>query len=134
MTQPMPRQQVLVQQFHEAFGMRVETEPTLVPREEWELRHRMIAEELEEYRLACEAGDIVEIADALGDILYLANGGNVIHGINGGPVFEGIQDSNMSKLGEDGKPILREDGKALKGPNYFRPNIAQILAEQEPIA
>jgi predicted HAD superfamily Cof-like phosphohydrolase len=93
------------------------------------LRHRLMAEENDEYLEAAEAGDMVEIADALGDQLYILCGTILTHGMQNviEDVFKEIQASNMSKLGEDGLPILREDGKVLKGPNYFRPDIAKVL-------
>ena len=88
-----------------------------------------IEKENEEYLEAAKNNDIVEVADALGDMLYILCGTIIEHGMQHKieTVFEEIQRSNMSKLGEDGKPIFREDGKVLKGPNYFKPNIKQIL-------
>ena len=95
------------------------------------LRNNLMAEENKEYLEACLAGDTVEIADALGDMLYILLGTMLEHGmqdyIDG--VFGEIHRSNMSKMGEDGKPVRRQDGKILKGPNYFRPNIAKIIKE-----
>ena len=87
-------------------------------------------EENEEYLEAAQAGDMVEVADALGDQLYILLGTILKHGMQDKieEVFNEIQRSNMSKLGEDGKPIYREDGKVLKGPNYFKPNIDKILS------
>ena len=78
---------------------------------------------------ACKDGDLVEIADALGDMMYILCGTILSHGLQYKieEIFEEIQSSNMSKLGEDGKPIYREDGKILKGPSYFKPNILKIL-------
>lgn len=86
-------------------------------------------EENDEYLKACVAGDKVEIADALGDQLYILLGTMLVHGMQDKieEVFDEIHQSNMSKLGEDGKPIYREDGKVLKGPNYFKPDIRKIL-------
>lgn len=120
-----------VQEFHEKFGAPVALEPTLIPKERAILRIRLIQEELQEYADAVDSGDLVEIADALGDLLVVVFGTAVEHGINMGPVFSHIMESNMSKLGEDGKPILREDGKILKGPGYFAPDIAPILKRME---
>ncbi len=95
------------------------------------LRHRLMQEENDEYLEACWSGDITGIADALGDQLYILCGTILKHGLQDKivEVFDEIQRSNMSKLGEDGKPIFREDGKILKGPNYFRPNIKSIIEE-----
>jgi predicted HAD superfamily Cof-like phosphohydrolase len=86
-------------------------------------------EENEEYLEAVKNNDIVEVADALGDMLYILCGTILTHGMQNKitEVFEEIQRSNMSKLGQDGNPIYREDGKVMKGPNYFKPNIKAIL-------
>jgi len=88
-----------------------------------------MAEENSEYLEAANNGDLVEVADALGDMLYILCGTIIEHGLQDKieDVFNEIQRSNMSKLGEDGQPIFREDGKVLKGPNYFKPNISKIL-------
>lgn len=88
-----------------------------------------MAEENEEYLEAALAGDAVEVADALGDMMYILCGTILSHGMQHiiEEIFEEIQASNMSKLGADGKPIYREDGKVMKGPNYFKPNIGAIL-------
>lgn len=93
------------------------------------LRYKLMREENEEYLEAANNGDLVEVADALGDLLYILCGTIIEHGLQHkiDEVFEEIQRSNMSKLGEDGKPIYREDGKVLKGPNYFKPDIKRIL-------
>ena len=93
------------------------------------LRFNLMKEENEEYYQAAKEGDLVEVADALGDMLYILCGTIIEHGLQHkiDEVFEEIQRSNMSKLGEDGLPIYREDGKVLKGPNYFKPNIEKIL-------
>ena len=93
------------------------------------LRYKLMREENEEYLEAASDNDLVEVADALGDMLYILCGTIIEHGMQDKieEVFNEIQRSNMSKLGEDGKPIYREDGKVLKGPNYFKPNIAKIL-------
>ena len=94
-----------------------------------ELRFDLMKEENEEYLEAANNNDLVEVADALGDMLYILCGTIIEHGMQYKieEVFEEIQRSNMSKLGEDGEPIYREDGKVLKGPNYFKPNIEKIL-------
>ena len=118
-----------VEEFHNAFGQVNGTEPQLLEENAFELRHRLMAEENEEYKEACMNGDIVQIADALGDQLYILCGTILKHGLQDKieEVFNEIQNSNMSKLDAEGKPILREDGKILKGPNYFPPNIFKIL-------
>ncbi|WP_397362158.1 hypothetical protein [Olleya sp. R77988] len=93
------------------------------------LRYELMREENEEYLEAAKTNDLVEVADALGDMLYILCGTIIEHGMQHKieEVFTEIQRSNMSKLGEDGEPIYREDGKVLKGPNYFKPNIKAIL-------
>ena len=93
------------------------------------LRYKLMREENEEYLEAANNGDLVEVADALGDMLYILCGTIIEHGLQDkiDEVFEEIQKSNMSKLDENGEPIYREDGKVLKGPNYFKPNIESIL-------
>ena len=95
------------------------------------LRFNLMDEENKEYLEAAKNGDMVEVADALGDMLYILCGTILEHGMQHkiDEVFNEIQRSNMSKLGENGKPIYREDGKVLKGPNYFKPNIERILKE-----
>lgn len=121
-----------VADFHNAFGIENNEKPTgNLSKEDALLRYKLMREENEEYLEACENNDIVEIADALGDQLYILCGTILRHGLQYkiGEVFEEIQRSNMSKLGADGKPIYREDGKVLKGPNYFKPNITEILAK-----
>ncbi len=118
--------------FHKTYGLRHESTPTIeVSVEEMALRHRLMAEENDEYLEAARAGDMVEVADALGDMLYILCGTMVTHGMQDvmADVFRTIQDSNMSKLGPDGKPIYREDGKVMKGPNYFRPDISGVLEQ-----
>ena len=89
-----------------------------------------MAEENEEYLQACRNGDLVEIADALGDMMYILCGTILSHGLQDKieHVFEEIQKSNMSKLGSDGKPIYREDGKIMKGPDYFKPDIKKVIS------
>lgn len=118
--------------FQETFGLPMESRPTARLNEDIiALRHRLMAEENEEYLEAAQAGDMVEIADALGDMLYILCGTIISHGMQDviADVFRTIQESNMSKLGPDGKPIYREDGKVMKGPGYFRPDIAEVLRE-----
>lgn len=122
-----------VEEFHKCFNIQNNDVPQLLSKEEYVLRYNLIKEENEEYLAACEKGDIVEIADALGDILYIALGTLLRHGLQHkiDAIFEEIHRSNMSKLGEDGKPIYREDGKVLKGANYFKPDIKRILEQDE---
>jgi predicted HAD superfamily Cof-like phosphohydrolase len=119
-----------VHEFHSAFKLGIKNEPTadLGPAKNL-LRFNLMKEENEEYLEAANANDLVEVADALGDMLYILAGTIIEHGMQYkiAEVFDEIQRSNMSKLGEDGHPIFREDGKVLKGPNYFKPNIGEIL-------
>ena len=119
-----------VHEFHSAFGLGIENSPTArLSTKKNLLRYELMREENEEYLEAANNGDLVEVADALGDMLYILCGTIIEHGMQDKieAVFNEIQRSNMSKLGADGKPIYREDGKALKGPNYFKPNIKDIL-------
>ncbi|WP_088341753.1 pyrophosphohydrolase domain-containing protein [Robiginitalea sediminis] len=116
--------------FHRAFGLGIsETPDAHLGLEKSLLRYKLMREENEEYLDAASRGDLVEVADALGDMLYILCGTLLEHGLQDKieAVFEEIQRSNMSKLGADGKPIYREDGKVLKGPDYFQPDIAKIL-------
>jgi predicted HAD superfamily Cof-like phosphohydrolase len=126
----MQKQLKAVMQFHEAFLINYSENPTTnIGDIKIKLRFDLMKEENEEYLEAANKNDLVEIADALGDMLYILCGTIIEHGlqhkIEG--VFDEIQKSNMSKLDENGKPIYREDGKVLKGINYFKPNIASIL-------
>jgi predicted HAD superfamily Cof-like phosphohydrolase len=119
-----------VEKFHDAFGIKNNYAPTAdLTIEEVELRFNLMKEENEEYLEAARKGDVVEIADALGDQLYILCGTILRHGLQSKieEVFQEIQRSNMSKLDENGKPIYREDGKVLKSSLYFRPNITSIL-------
>ena len=119
-----------VENFHNAFGLGVAKKPTIdLSKETVKLRFNLMKEENEEYLEAANNNDLVEVADALGDMLYILCGTIIEHGMQHKieQVFTEIQRSNMSKLGADGKPIYREDGKVLKGPNYFRPDIKKIL-------
>lgn len=126
----MEKQLKAVQLFHESFGLGVKHMPSADLGERINmLRFNLMKEENEEYLEAVQNNDIVEVADALGDMLYILCGTILEHGLQYKieEVFEEIQRSNMSKLGEDGKPIYREDGKVMKGPNYFKPNFEEIL-------
>lgn len=119
-----------VTEFHSAFKLNMNSSPIANIGEDRNLlRFNLMQEENEEYLEAANNNDSVEVADALGDMLYILCGTIIEHGMQDKieAVFNEIQRSNMSKLGEDGKPIYREDGKVLKGPNYFKPNISEIL-------
>ena len=119
-----------VEAFHAAFGLGIATQPTAtLAKETIDLRFNLMKEENEEYLEAANNNDLVEVADALGDMLYILCGTILTHGMQHiiEDVFTEIQDSNMSKLGVDGKPIYREDGKVMKGPNYRRPDLKQFL-------
>ena len=121
-----------VEKFHNAFGIENNYQPTpKLPEAECNLRHRLMSEENEEYLEAAKNGDLVEIADALGDQLYILCGTILKHGLQDKivEVFNEIQRSNMSKLDENGKPIYREDGKVMKSELYFKPNIKSILED-----
>jgi len=122
-----------VAEFHEVFQIGNETTPTISEQKTYELRHRLMAEENDEYLEACKKGDLVEIADALGDQLYILAGTILKHGLQDKiqEVFDEIHRSNMSKLDEKGQPIFREDGKILKSSIYFKPNIKDILDDTE---
>ncbi len=113
--------------FMNAFGQEVLVEPTCPSPELAKLRLELIREEVEELNVGIEGMDIVEIADALTDILYVVYGAGHAFGIDLDECYHEVHRSNMSKLGEDGKPLYREDGKVLKGPNYFHPNLKDIL-------
>lgn len=119
-----------VEKFHDSFGIENNYTPTtsLSP-DEIQLRYKLMHEENEEYLEAAKNGDLVEIADALGDQLYILCGTILKHGLQDkiAEVFEEIQRSNMSKLDKDGKPIYREDGKVMKSELYFKPDIKTIL-------
>jgi predicted HAD superfamily Cof-like phosphohydrolase len=119
----------MVAEFHTAFNMPDPQDYKQLTQEQYELRHRLLEEENNEYLEACGHDDLVAIADALGDQLYIIYGTILKHGLQDRieEVFAEIHRSNMSKLDENGKPILREDGKILKGKNYFKPNISKIL-------
>tara|TARA_B100000902_G_scaffold364732_1_gene384957 strand:- start:2 stop:391 length:390 start_codon:yes stop_codon:yes gene_type:complete len=119
-----------VKLFHKKFNIDYLNEPTAnIPEEIKQLRFKLMEEENLEYLKATRENDLVEIADALGDMLYILCGTIISHGLQNKieEIFQEIQSSNMSKLGKNGKPIYREDGKVLKGPNYFKPDIRKIL-------
>jgi predicted HAD superfamily Cof-like phosphohydrolase len=118
-----------VEEFHIAFGQTNGQWPSVITNAEYNLRHSLMKEENDEYLEACYNNDLVEIADALGDQLYILCGTILKHGMQHiiEDVFDEIHASNMSKLGEDGKPLFRHDGKILKGKNYFVPNLEQFF-------
>lgn len=116
-----------VEQFMKTFGQNVRYTPTLGTPEEQKLRIELIEEELNELKEAIANGDLVEIADALTDILYVTYGAGHTFGLDLDACFDEVQSSNMSKLGEDGKPIYRDDGKVMKGPGYFQPELEPII-------
>ena len=119
-----------VARFHRSFGLGIsETPKADLGVEKNTLRFNLMDEENREYFDAARKDDLVEVADALGDMLYILCGTILEHGMQHiiEEVFDEIQKSNMSKLGEDGRPIYREDGKILKGPSYFKPDIKGIL-------
>ena len=115
--------------FQSIYDQTRNTTPTLIEPDDYYLRYRLGKEELVEYLDACNNDDLVEITDALADQLYILLGTMIAHGMQDiiGDVFNEVHRSNMSKLGEDGQPIYREDGKVLKGPNFSKPNIEQFL-------
>ncbi len=126
----MKKQLKHVETFHKAFGLPVREKPVAFTSEdEIRLRHRLMEEENNEYLQAALNNNLVETADALGDMLYILLGTMLTHGMQHKieEIFDEIQRSNMSKLGPDGKPIHRKDGKVLKGPGFFRPDLAKIL-------
>lgn len=120
-----------VKQFHSVYGANIGTQPAWPTESERALRRKLLAEEFEEYTQAENANDFTEVCDALGDMLYIIYGTAVSYGIPIDEIFQEIHDSNMSKLDSNGKPIRREDGKILKGPNYFTPNIEKILTKHK---
>jgi predicted HAD superfamily Cof-like phosphohydrolase len=125
----MKEQLKCVETFHRAFGQENGTYPRPLDEHGFNLRHSLMKEENDEYLEACYKNSLVEIADALGDQLYILCGTILRHGMQHiiEDVFNEIQASNMSKLGADGKPVLREDGKILKGPGYFRPDLSKFI-------
>lgn len=127
---PFSRPVEAVAEFHNAFGLPVRNIPTVdISEKEFTLRFNLMKEENEEYFEAVKNGDLIEVADALGDMLYILAGTLNAHGMQHKivEVFEEIHRSNMSKLDENGKPIYREDGKVLKSNRYFKPDIKSIM-------
>ena len=116
-----------VKKFMETYGQEVKHRPEFPDADTCNLRLELIAEELNELYDAISDKDIIAVADALTDILYVTYGAGHAFGVDLDACFDEVQRSNMSKLGEDGKPIYRDDGKVLKGPNYSEPNLERVL-------
>ena len=116
-----------VRQFMKTFGQEVKISPNLSTEKINLLRISLINEELEELKKAIDDKNILEVADALTDILYVTYGAGHAFGINLDKCFNEVQQSNMSKLGKDGKPIYNDSGKVMKGPDYFKPNLSKFL-------
>ena len=117
----------LVKFFMETFGQEVKNKPSFSTDKINKLRYDLIKEELDELRVALENKDLLEVADALTDILYVAYGAGHAFGIDLDKCFEEVQNSNMSKLDENNKPIYNESGKVMKGPKYFKPNLSKFV-------
>jgi predicted HAD superfamily Cof-like phosphohydrolase len=114
--------------FMKTFGQEVKTKPSLSSDKINKLRIDLIKEELEELTEAVQKKDLLEVADALTDILYVTYGAGHAFGINLDACFNEVQNSNMSKLGKDGKPIYNDSGKVMKGPNYFKPDLSKFVS------
>ena len=127
----------MVQEFHETYGLPVESEQTTGSEKTKELRINLLQEELDELKEALKNNDMQETLDALVDLQYVLDGAFLSFGMQGvkQAAFDEVHRSNMSKLGEDGKPIRREsDGKVMKGPNYFKPDLAQFIEAKKKAA
>ncbi len=116
-----------VKTFMNTYGQEVKERATFPENKIVQLRIDLIEEELNELKEAVKNNDIVEVADALTDILYVTYGAGHSFGVDLDKCFDEVQSSNMSKLGNDGKPIYNEDGKVMKGPNYFKPNLIKFI-------
>ena len=116
-----------VKKFMEVFGQEVKTKAEFPSEKIIKLRYNLIKEELDEFEEALKDKDLKEVADALTDILYVTYGAGHAFGIDLDKCFDEVQRSNMSKLGEDGKPIYNEHGKVMKGPKYFQPDLGKFL-------
>ena len=112
--------------FMKTFGQEIKIKPNLSTEKINKLRVSLINEELEEFKEAIKNNDLKEVADALTDILYVTYGAGHAFGINLDKCFDEVQQSNMSKLGDDGKPIYNDKGKVMKGPNYFKPDLTKF--------
>ena len=117
-----------VRKFMEIFGQEIKEKAEFPNEKITSLRYDLIKEELQELKEALDSKDIKEVADALADILYVTYGAGHAFGIDLDKCFEEVQNSNMSKLGSNGKPIYNEQGKVMKGPNYFKPNLSKFVA------
>ena len=117
-----------VKQFMQTFGQEVKIKASFSDEKTNQLRLDLISEELEELKNAMTSKDLLEVADALTDILYVTYGAGHAFGINLDKCFDEVQNSNMSKLGSDGKPIYNESGKVMKGPDYFKPDLSKYLS------
>ena len=117
-----------VKKFMLTFGQEIKEKASFPNDKITSLRYELIKEELDEFKEAIDKKDIKEVADALTDILYVTYGAGHAFGIDLDKCFEEVQNSNMSKLGNDGKPIYNENGKVMKGPNYFKPNLSKFVA------
>ena len=113
--------------FMKTFGQMVKTKPQFPDKNTIQLRYDLIEEELNELKVAMETKNLKEIADALTDILYVTYGAGYAYGVDLDKCFKEVQRANMSKLGNDGKPIYNEKGKVMKGPNYIKPNLKQFV-------
>ena len=116
-----------VKTFMETFGQDVKSNPSFSSEKINDLRYNLIKEELDELKQAIDRKDLLEVADALTDILYVTYGAGHAFGINLDNCFDEVQNSNMSKLGTDGKPIYNEAGKVMKGPNYYKPDLTKFI-------
>ena len=116
-----------VKNFMQTFRQEVKSSPSFSSAKINELRYNLIKEELDEFKQALDNDDLLEVADALTDILYVTYGAGHAFGINLDACFEEVQNSNMSKLGKDGKPIYNEQGKVMKGPNFFKPDLSKFI-------
>ena len=114
--------------FMKTFGQEVKTKPSLSSNKINKLRIDLIKEELDELQEAMSNNDLLEVADALTDILYVTYGAGHAFGIDLDKCFDEVQNSNMSKLGENGEPIYNESGKVMKGPNYFKPDLSKFIS------
>ena len=114
--------------FMKTFGQEVKTKPSFSSDKINKLRIDLIKEELDELQEAMKNNDLLEVADALTDILYVTYGAGHAFGIDLDKCFDEVQNSNMSKLGENGKPIYNESGKVMKGPNYFKPDLTKFVS------
>ena len=116
-----------VKTFMQTFGQEVKSKPSFSTEKINQLRYNLIKEELEEFKQAITNKDLLEVADALTDILYVTYGAGHAFGIDLDRCFEEVQNSNMSKLGEDGKPIYNDAGKVMKGPKYYKPDLSKFI-------